>query len=231
MSCSDDLSVRVWRRELSETEREKRRNHAANGEIRQPKLPSIIRPPSNYEKWILEAQLPEVHVRSVYAVDWSRRTGLVLSCGGDGVVCVYQEIPLFSPSSASVMEGKEDGGDGNGVGVGVGDDVVMNNTPESLDPPPHPPQDPSGNESDQRENGPDGNGKGEAQTPRSKWVVIAQTEAAHDEYEINHVCWAPRRDAGRRHEAEEVIVSTGDDGDVRIWILPENVLSDVLGMV
>ncbi len=63
--------------------------------------------------------------------------------------------------------------------------------------------------------------------PRSKteWVVIAEKEAAHGVYEINHVCWAKRFDQGRRDEAEqgsageEVVISTGDDGVVNVWTL------------
>ncbi|RMZ87167.1 hypothetical protein DV736_g5597, partial [Chaetothyriales sp. CBS 134916] len=68
ISCSDDLSVRVWKRELSNEEQ------------------------SVYEKWTQEAVLPAAHVRSVYSVDWSRRSGLVVSCGGDGVIALYKEV-------------------------------------------------------------------------------------------------------------------------------------------
>ena len=53
-------------------------------------------------------------------------------------------------------------------------------------------------------------------------------EASHDEYEINHVCWAARRDNGRKFEDEEVVVSTGDDGDVKVWTLPEQLLQHML---
>jgi len=61
---------------------------------------------------------------------------------------------------------------------------------------------------------------------RTKWTLVAIMEGAHDEYEINHVCWAARRDPGRRFEGEEVIVSTADDGDVKIWTLPYGVGDD-----
>jgi hypothetical protein len=53
----------------------------------------------------------------------------------------------------------------------------------------------------------------------SKWVVVADIENAHDVFEINHVTWAPRSDKARRHADEEVILSTGDDGEVKVWTL------------
>jgi WD40 repeat protein len=55
----------------------------------------------------------------------------------------------------------------------------------------------------------------------SKWVVAADVENAHDVFEINHVTWAPRADKGRRNPDEEVIISTGDDGEVKIWTLDD----------
>ncbi len=194
LSSSDDLTVRVWRRELSESEREKKRIQQANGiqDRGAARLPSIIRPPSNFEKWTLETKLPEVHVRSVYAVDWSQETGLIVSCGGDGTITVYQEVP----ASLTVSEA-----------AAGGEDVVMNGTTESIE---------TTEQADDR--------------LKSRWVVVATVEAAHDEYEINHVCWATRLDRERRFEGEEIIVSTGDDGDVKIWTLPEDLLKSVLGL-
>ena len=53
----------------------------------------------------------------------------------------------------------------------------------------------------------------------TEWVVVAELYSAHDVFEINHVCWAQRSDKGKRNEDEEVIVSTGDDGEVRVWTL------------
>lgn len=179
LSCSDDLSVRVWHRELSDAEREKRRNARAatgtgiKGEVAQ-RLPSILRSTGYFETWVEETRLPAVHVRSVYAVDWSRRTGLVVSCGGEGTIAVYREI--LSTTSA-------------------GGDAVMLDSGEDL----------------------------QKESTASRWEVVALIEAAHNEYEVNHVCWSTRRDAERRTDDEEAIVSTGDDGDVRIWTLPEEV--------
>ncbi|KAF2399207.1 WD40 repeat-like protein [Trichodelitschia bisporula] len=53
----------------------------------------------------------------------------------------------------------------------------------------------------------------------TEWVVVAEVEASHDVYEVNHVCWTKRRDKGRRSEDEEIILSTGDDGEVKVWTL------------
>jgi hypothetical protein len=55
----------------------------------------------------------------------------------------------------------------------------------------------------------------------TEWVVIAEWENAHDVFEVNHVCWALRVDKGKRREGEEVIVTTGDDGEVKVWTLDE----------
>ena len=53
------------------------------------------------------------------------------------------------------------------------------------------------------------------------WKVIWEVEAAHGVYEVNHVCWARRCDRGKSSLSEEVVVSTGDDGEVKIWTLDD----------
>jgi cytosolic iron-sulfur protein assembly protein CIAO1 len=168
-SCSDDLSIRTWRKVSKDRERENKG----------PRLPSIIRPPSSMETWVQEATLPQMHVRSIYAVAWSNVTGLLVSCGGDGSIYVYKERPLQHMQEAQT----------NGE---IGD-VVMNGTEDS----------------------------GSTEKVKTEWVVVAEVEAAHAEFEINHVCWARRQDRDKRHDDEEVIVSSGDDGVVRIWTLPD----------
>ncbi|EMC97486.1 hypothetical protein BAUCODRAFT_107015 [Baudoinia panamericana UAMH 10762] len=64
---------------------------------------------------------------------------------------------------------------------------------------------------------------GDGQIDRSagltEWVVVAETVNAHDVFEINHVVWAPRADRGKRVDEEEVVVSTGDDGEVKVWVV------------
>lgn len=53
---------------------------------------------------------------------------------------------------------------------------------------------------------------------RTKWSIIASLQGAHGVYEINHVAWARRADRGRRQDKEEeVLVTTGDDGSVKVW--------------
>jgi cytosolic iron-sulfur protein assembly protein CIAO1 len=172
-SCSDDLSVRVWRkvsRDRAETER------------KGPRLPSIIRPPSSMETWVQEAMLPQIHVRSIYAIAWSSVTGLLVSCGGDGAIYVHKERPIQQEHETDTN--------------GEADDVVMNGTEGT-------------EESRPRE------------LVKTEWVVLAQMDAAHAEFEINHVCWARRQDRDKRRDDEEVIVSSGDDGAVKVWALPE----------
>jgi cytosolic iron-sulfur protein assembly protein CIAO1 len=201
LSCSDDMTIRVWRRELNEVEKEKKRSQQLNGieERAAPRLPSIIRPPSNFEKWSEEKRLPTVHVRSIYAIDWSRDTGLVVSCGGDGTIAVYKEI-LCSSSDASTSQDV-------GETTTAPEDVIMNGTPESHN---HTlTQTSSTPQSDP------------IQRQTSKWVVVALLESAHEEYEVNHVCFAKRRDRDTRFEGEEIVVTTADDGNVKLWTLPE----------
>ncbi len=169
-SCSDDLTIRIWRN-MTEQKKQERTG---------PRMPSIIRPASSMESWIQEGALPQMHFRSIYAIAWSSVTGLIVSCGGDGGIYVYKEKPVESSEAGHTN--------------GEAEEFVMNGTEESET----------------------------AEKPRkTKWVVVAQIEGAHAEYEINHVCWARRQDRGKRHDEEEVIVSSGDDGVVRVWTLPK----------
>ncbi|KEF52986.1 uncharacterized protein A1O9_10894 [Exophiala aquamarina CBS 119918] len=205
ISCSDDLTVRIFRRELNDAEKAKKQQNR----MQQPssmdssipmgfassRLPSVIRPMSSMEYWKQEAILPEVHVRSVYAVDWSRNTGLVVTCGGDGTIAVYKEVPVVETDAAAHQE-----------------DTDMNGVT---------PHHPSAEEAEDH-------ALAQPAEPyklhKTKWIVVALIEAAHDEFEVNHVCWAVRRDKERRFDGEEVVVSTGDEGGVRIWTLPDGVV-------
>ncbi|CAK45194.1 uncharacterized protein An08g00420 [Aspergillus niger] len=80
VSCSDDRTVRVWRRQPKE-------QAAAGG----TGMPSILRPTGLDETWEEETVLPKVHDLAVYAVAWSKRTGLLASVGADGRIVIYEE--------------------------------------------------------------------------------------------------------------------------------------------
>jgi WD40 repeat protein len=60
-----------------------------------------------------------------------------------------------------------------------------------------------------------------SQAAATEWVVVAVAENAHDVFEVNHAVWAPRADKDKRFDGEEVIVTTGDDGEVKVWTLDE----------
>lgn len=162
-TCSDDCSVRIWRRKP----RERTEQESANTGI-----PSIIRSSTIDEDWLQEAVLPQHHDRAVYSLSWSRNTGLVASAGSDGKIVVYKE--RWKPPMA------------NGV------------PPDRA------------------------NVEGQS-TTLTEWVVVAELFSAHEVFEINHVCWALRSDKGKRWDGEEVLVSTGDDGEVKVWTLEERV--------
>lgn len=76
LSCSEDKTIRVWRRVPHER-------------VQQSKL-SIIRSGNNEEEWVEEAILPVVHSCPVYSISWSG-SGRVVSTGGDGLIAVYEE--------------------------------------------------------------------------------------------------------------------------------------------
>ncbi|KAL8824889.1 MAG: hypothetical protein Q9191_004756 [Dirinaria sp. TL-2023a] len=76
-SCSDDLTIRIWRRVMKE-----------RGAPQQSRL-SIIRSGNMEEEWVEDCRLPQVHVRAIYSIAWSRKTGRIVSVGGDGKVVVY----------------------------------------------------------------------------------------------------------------------------------------------
>jgi len=71
LSCSDDRTIRVWRREPK-----------TESSLSTVSMPSIIRPTGIDEVWQEEAALPHAHDLAIYAVAWSKCTGLVASVGG-----------------------------------------------------------------------------------------------------------------------------------------------------
>ncbi|PLN80889.1 WD40 repeat-like protein [Aspergillus taichungensis] len=161
-SCSDDRTVRIWRRQPKESQQQA--PFGGTG------VPSILRPTGTDETWEAEAVLPQMHDLSVYAVAWSKRTGLLASAGADGRIVVYEERFVTDPAAVPASS------DGEGSGSGPG--------------------------------------------PRTEWTAIVVQDGAHGVYEINHVAWAKRADRGRAEgQDEEVLISTADDGSVKIWAL------------
>ena len=162
-TCSDDFTIRIWRRKP----RDRDDNASANTGI-----PSIIRSVAIDEDWYQEAILPQIHERAIYSVSWSRITGMIVSAGSDGKIIVYKE------------RWRQQQEQPNGVPA----------EPMEVD---------------------------DASSQPTEWVVVAELFSAHDVFEINHVGWAKRADKGKRWEDEEVVLSTGDDGEVRVWVLDE----------
>ncbi|KAF2256227.1 WD40 repeat-like protein [Trematosphaeria pertusa] len=167
-TCSDDCSIRIWRRKPKE-----HGDHADS----HTGIPSIIRSMAIDEDWLEDAILPQRHDRAIYSLSWSRRTGMIVSAGSDGKIVVYKER-WKSPMTNGVRADGEAKADPNAM-------------------------------------------EEEQEPSLAEWVVAAELYSAHDVFEINHVCWARRADKGSRWEDEEVIVSTGDDGEVKLWTLDE----------
>lgn len=161
ISCSDDRTVRVWRRQPEDTPQQGVNSSAGTG------IPSIIRPTGIDETWEEDAVLPHAHELAIYAVAWSRKTGLVASVGADGRILIYEERFVLPSSHLSATE-----------------------TEPETKPPVH-----------------------------TEWSILAMMDGAHGIYEINHVAWAKRADRASEGVDEEVLVTTADDGSVKVWTL------------
>lgn len=167
-TCSDDLSIRIWKR----IPKDKPVEPTGQG-----KMPTIWKNKDFDEDWVEETKLPQVHERAVYALSWSRKTGRIVSTGSDGKIVVYEE--RWSNGSNT-------------------SDVAMTDASSAPE------------NDEQMQAG-----------AVTEWVVVAVAENAHDVFEVNHAVWAPRADKDKRFEGEEVIVTTGDDGEVKVWTLDE----------
>jgi len=178
LSCSDDMTIRIWRR------RPKEKGPQQN------KL-SIIRTGSIEEDWVEEARLPQKHERTIYSVAWSKRSGRIVSTGGDGSIIVYEEKwkpNIEQPHTECNSDAMPDIKNGDGA---------------------------METETTQLEKAK----AAEEDLAATEWVVFTKLDNAHGVFEINHVCWARRADKSRKSGDEEVIVSTGDDGVVKVWTL------------
>jgi WD40 repeat protein len=168
-TCSDDCTVRIWRRKP----RDRPDTASSNTGI-----PSILRSAAIDEDWYQEAILPQVHERAIYSVSWSRTTGLIASAGSDGKIIIYKE--RWAQQKPNGVNAED-----NGQEMDVDSDNRIE--PQSL----------------------------------TEWVVVAELFSAHTVFEINHVTWARRADKGERSDGEEVVVSTGDEGEVKVWTMDE----------
>ena len=206
-SGSADGTIRIWAKVPPLLHSEEQTPHSAS-QSSPPRVPSIIRSAAATaaldEEWVEQHLLPRRHDEgaAVYTAAWSKQSGRIVSIGSDGRVVVYQEFwkTKREIGNTSVAE------DGNVIN---GTDSTITNVPLDLE-----------------------EGK------ETEWTVVAEMEASHGVYEINHVCWSPRWDSGRKKSAfsknegieseenkikdsekEEVIITTGDDGEVKVWTI------------
>ena len=176
-SCSDDMTIRLWRRKPKEKGTE------------QNKL-SIIRTGSIDEDWIEETQLPKKHERAIYAISWSKESGRIVSTGGDGRIIIYEERWREESRHSNEKEyGATKSGTSELLHNGV-EHVARSMTDEAAE-----------------------------SLSATEWFVVAELDEAHDVFEVNHVTWGKRADRDKKYNDEEVIVSTGDDGNVKVWSL------------
>jgi len=152
MSSSADCTIRVWSLVPSPPQPNKPSYFNAS-------IPSTMRPPPANEKWVCTGTLPTAHDFPIYSIDWSKKSGRVVSTGGDGKVVVYEEKTKGRSSVGGTIE--------------------------------------------------------------KEWVIVGVLNSGHGPYEINHVTWCPRYDAGKTQTDEEMIITTGDDGVARAWAIDE----------
>lgn len=163
-----------------------------NQERQQQSRLSIIRSTSA-EVWEEEQHLPKQHVRTIYSVAWSKISHRIASVGGDGKIVVYEEHPA-APFPNGEVNGVEHGAtqiESNGTVVDAGM--------------------PEGNHQGEHASSKDSQGKHEG---ASNWRIVAECDSAHGVFEINHVVWTKVKVDGSE---QEVIMTTGDDGEVKIW--------------
>jgi len=152
ISSSSDCSIRIW--SIAPAPPPPNRPSYFNTGI-----PSTMRPGPTNETWECTATLPKAHDLPIYSIGWSKKSGRVVSTGGDGKIVIYEETKKGRTSVGGEIE--------------------------------------------------------------REWVIIGSIEGAHGPYEINHVAWCTRFDAGRKEEGEEMVISTGDDGAVRAWAIDD----------
>ncbi|KAG7193485.1 Cytosolic iron-sulfur protein assembly protein [Scheffersomyces spartinae] len=86
VSCSDDLSVRIWSSSAAGSS-----SSAPATAATAERLPSSIKHTHDDQIWELETILPAVHQYSIYSVAWSPYSGRIVSSGADGKIVVYKQ--------------------------------------------------------------------------------------------------------------------------------------------
>ncbi|KAK7747009.1 Cytosolic iron-sulfur protein assembly protein [Diatrype stigma] len=193
LTWSADRTVRIWTLHEEEEDGEGEGGEAAPRQHAWSGLgniPNTMRR-SLREDWECTATLPQVHTRDIYSVAWSAETGLVASTGSDGVIALYRE---------------EEGGEDSATGGGGSDSKHMTDDEAAA--------------AELDGDVPMTNGHPETQGNKTRWVLLSTTPNAHGPYEINHVTWCKRYDAGcppERRGRDEMLVTTGDEGIIRPW--------------
>lgn len=125
VSCSDDRTVRIWRRVPKESSTGAL-SSAATG------IPSIIRPTGTDENWEEDALLPHAHELAVYAVAWSRRTGIIASVGADGRIVIYEERFVESGPNTTSNADADAGAGADAEAMDTSDDAAPLRTEWSI---------------------------------------------------------------------------------------------------
>lgn len=72
VTCSDDKTLKIWQQYLPDNEQG-------------------IPTPENEPAWKCVCTLSGYHSRTIYDVDWCKKTGLIVTACGDDVIRVFQE--------------------------------------------------------------------------------------------------------------------------------------------
>ncbi|KAI0394570.1 WD repeat protein [Xylariaceae sp. FL0594] len=199
LTWSADCTIRVWTLKEEEEEEENEAPRHAWGGL--GGIPNTMRR-SLKEEWTCTAVLPKVHTRDIYSATWSAETGLIASTGSDGVIAIYKEEPVTSADSSTTTTTTTTTGEDEAAAELDGD-IHMSNGAAAAEP---------SKKAKQEETSPDS----------KQWKIVSTTPKAHGAYEVNHITWCKRFDNGCPREkrgVEEMLVTTGDDGVVRPWLV------------